>query len=525
MMMAPMLVTPFISALSDPAVAQASRNVPLYSPYAPLPPAPKKPSGKCPGVFGTVTYDPHKPALPKQGRFREIDKAICQVKPNGLVVIERDRDRISIPAFYVNKKGLTFRAADAWDGGTIVVEQGEGECVIIDPTLADRFEDVTTTLEGFTFFADDQGTKTPCIDVKGGTLILKNARVDMSTSAGVAIKVRPTGKLLFSATPPREGFDSEYGVFPEIPVAQADARKGTGVSADNARSIIIRNVTFKGLEKGVDSRAESNEILSARFENNHVGVAVKDKAVVRRYAPKLIVAASEFYGNETGVLVEAEPYRAAGQVDALWPYEGAIKFLVTSGERNTFGGNGHGIRYDGTFPQERLSVVGVDFFNQNSADITLPLPDRGDIEIVNSRFLSGAPAIRVTGNLDGQLTLAGDTEFSNTLDVPSGYGRIDAKLLRTNQITPLFRFDPNWVGWLSLDIEEAAPPEIIQFTGGNWCTAPISSKRDQGDFASRLTGFDVTLGGASYWRFFAGRDGELSRGEMRNAQKLMCRER
>ncbi|MGF1545364.1 MAG: hypothetical protein ACFB00_12870 [Parvularculaceae bacterium] len=182
--------------------------------------------------------------------------------------------------------------------GPVFITPPEGqECVVVDIPRKYDYRKVTTRFENFIFAATTDGEDEACIHVKRGKLTLLDSRINVTNARGTGVLVDATSWFTMIGRN-----EDDHGVFTLVP-AVSD-RNVVGVRAvGGSASVEMRNVRVAGLEVGVTSNSLRNTFDGTEFQDNRVGIEIKDHAVALEFAPALDVRGGLFERNADAIIV------------------------------------------------------------------------------------------------------------------------------------------------------------------------------------------------------------------------------
>lgn len=490
----------------------------------------KKPApvSGCGGSYAVATVNPYSPA--SGGNYHTIGKALCAVKPNGKVVVYRDRKQAYQEAIDVRKPGVTIMAADADLGGLIELRPPVGACAVIrpwTPNPKNPQSKAVTTIRGFVFVAP-AGSDFPCIDVENGLLELSYSRVDMTDSEATAIHVGYTGELDFVGSS-----YVEHGIFRNR-LSVDPTRRGYGVVAERGPSLSLTNLRLEGLLAAVVSRSEENTLKGVRFVNNSVGVHIADDTFAALYSPNLKIEASRFENNDDGVLLGVGPLgtaEAAG--DMKLPFRGAVSIAAEDDSAEVvFVNNRRGLGFVGAYPEQEFRLGRATFSGNAEHALALSLPAGTRATIADTMFAGNGAAIALDGDLDGALALEGSTMIIGStrpaVAIENGSGSLKAHIASLTGTAPGLRFGAGFFkgsgSGLDINIASKATPEMLAIgPSAPFCTLDISDKKQRAIFAQRFDNLKIVIDGAPLSQHFAKKPGQLKESELKAAQKKLCR--
>lgn len=535
--------TPSVLKLSTTAHAQINPR--------PIPPrgdGPRKkgprfevPCGRC---LSEAIYDPHLPVTDRNRNHKSLQRAIDNTRPGGRVIVYRDRNRAWLDPFSVRTPNITIRAADADAGGTVAVRQDTQNCLTVAPRGGRRFSDVTTTIEGFTFLAND-GALGACVDVRKGTLKLINTRIDLGDSNIVGVEVGATAALDFTGS----NYD-EHGIFAGVMESSlpGNPRNGTGIVAAASKAIRLTGVRLQGLAVALNSRAEVNALTGARFFNNGVGVMIEDAAIVSAYAPGLAVNGGAFIENGDAIRLTAggfgaverpsgirptigaglkAPTPSANKARFSRPFRGRILVTADATDQVLFERNLRGISFDDAYPSNGFRVERAQFVGHQVHGLQLNLPRRAKAELLSVDFYDNARSIVFSNAFDGELTIAdGSSLFGTPLNrgivVEEGRGRLNIAFDSVLGVRPVFLLGAFFDGLLTLDVKLGADRHLIYFDGdADLCQASLRKKNERLAFFDELNALPVFVNDRQLALLFDGLDGSSSR-RLRAVQDVLC---
>ena len=542
-------LTPFgrvLAFVSPSASAQSNPRPILPRKDGPRPAGPgyEVPCGPCHSVS---VYDPHMVPTNKDNNHKTLQQAINHTKPGGTVIVHRDRNRPWLEPFIVRTPNITIKAADAEFGGTVVIRQDNMSCVSVEPAGGRRFSAVTTTIEGFTFIANDGALK-PCVVVRKGTLKLVNSRIDLGESNTTGIDVAATAALEFSGT----NYD-EHGIVAGVmeSAQPGNPRNGVGVRADGSKSIMLTGIRLQGLATGLQTRAEVNAMTGVRFFNNGVGISIEDAAVVSAYAPGLLINGGAFIDNGDGILLSAGGFgarqRASSSIKPVAgaglkpptpsatrsqfsrPFRGRVLVTAEATDKVVFERNLRGISFSGAYPSTGFRVERTQFLGQRAHALKLNLPLRTRAELSGVDFYENVTPIVFDGVFDGELMIGeGSTLFGlpihQGISLEEGRGRITAIFDNVLGLRPVFRIGEYFDGLLNLTVKPGVNRFMVYFSEEtSLCRASLRSKDDRLAFQDELASLSVFMNAQPIHSLF-GEGGKLpqTKGQMRLAQDILC---
>jgi len=481
----------------------------------PIPPrgdGPRKPGPRyevtCGRCLAEAIYDPHLPVTDRNKNHKSLQRAIDNTRPGGKVTVYRDRNRAWLDPFSVRTPNITISAADSEAGGTIVVRQETQTCLTVAPRGGRRFTDVTTTIEGFTFLAND-GALGPCIDVRKGTLKLIKTRIDLGESNGVGIEVGPTAALEFSG----KNYD-EHGIFAGVmeSTLRGNPRNGTGIIANASKAVRLTGIRLQGLAVALDSRAEVNALTGARFFNNGVGVTIEDAAIASAYAPGLVINGGAFTENGDAIRLTAggfgpvqrpsgikptigaglkAPTPSANRARFSRPFRGRVLIKGEAKDKVRFERNLRGISFDDAYPTTGFRVERAEFSGHQGHALQLNLPRGTEAILSGVDFNQNAVPIVFANAFDGDLVIAdGSFLFGSALlrgiAVEEGRGSLNIEFDRVVGARPVFVLGEFFDGTLALNVSFGGDRHLVYFTEDtDVCRASLRKKND------RLAFFDL----------------------------------
>jgi hypothetical protein len=229
-------------------------------------------------------------------------------------------------------------------------------------------------------------------------------------------------------------------------------------------------------------------------------------------------------------LLGVGPLGAETGGDFRLPFRGAVR--IGGGEPGaavSFADNLRGLGFVGAYPEGGLKISRATFVRHAQHALALALPGGARAEVAESSFIANGAAIALDGPLDGALTLAGTALTGNgLLRIDSGEGSFTAQLSALAGAAPALRFGAAFLDSdrriLDLDIAGRAKPDLLAVSpDSRLCRLDLSDKKQRAQFAGALDALKVRIAGRQLARLFAKSDGPLSGGELKAAQKALCR--
>lgn len=536
-----------------PAHAQVSQSP---NPAADIPagngPRETRPKYEVPcGPCYAVSYvDPHlapnRPRRKSDGRnnHKTIEAAIANTRPDGLVIVYRDRESPFTKPFTVSMPGITIRGATeeegGTDGGTIVVRQEADTCLTIAPKGTRRFSNLTTTIIGFTFLTNNTASK-PCIMVDKGTLVLKDSRVDIGRSDNTAINVGAIGELEFTGS----NYD-EHGIFAGQLSADgpSDEPVGRGIVAEKAKSINLSAVRLQGLSEAIMTGAEQNRFTNVDFAFNGTAIKAEDTAIVSAYAPNITVTGGLFRLNRDGIILTANEFAgstlssglSSAQTGINLPYKGKITLDKSATDPVSFFGNERAITFLQSFPRASFKIANANFTGNRQHAIQLILPYQARADFSDIVFNQNGMALSFKEPLNGDLyidkgtTLYGEPVSPATPD-PShgvwvtggGRGRIFANFEAVFGVYPAIHLSKDYLGRVDMTVRAGSPKAAIAMDeDADLCRYDLRKKKERASFALALEESLISVNGQSLGSVFMQSDTPASRNELQEVEDYIC---
>lgn len=483
---------------ASPAIAQGQRD-PILPGEPNLPgPNPGPGPNNCRGWASAVTVDP---ARPRSGtNFHSIASALCAVKSAadapGSITVSAHGGRPYREELRVSKPNLTI-AAEL--GETVVVAPPRAHCLTL--TAAS-----TTMMRGFAF-RPPPGPGA-CIDVRAGTLLLGNSRIDLPDANATAIRINAAAGLHFTG----DSYD-RHGVFRRV--APGLPQGTVGIRAETASTLKLNNVRIENLAVGVESRATVNDFTRVRFTGNLTAAALFDEGET---PPALTVSGGEFLGSSSAIRLIA----GAPGADRANPFRGKIT-IGAGADRVLFYRNVKAFETDASAFSQALEIANSDFTENFVHALRFPLPSGASASIKTSTFHGNGLALAITGPLDGTLHVGADIAGGSQnrgIEVGYGSGSFDAALRSVSG--PAIAFGGGFLdnGTHNVVIQEAAGPDLLAVSpASSLCEAGAAG--DWKAFREALAALKITVGEQQYIKLVSG-SARPSKKRLREAYYIVC---
>lgn len=456
----------------------------------------------CGGVASEVTVDPSRPRAGTN--YHSISGALCAVKSAadapGTIIISAHGGRPYREHITVSKSSLTIKAAL---GETVTVAPPRARCVTLDSAGA-------TTLRGLAFRPSPGAGA--CIDVRAGTLLLGNSRVDLPDASATAIHIAAAATLEFTG----DSYD-RHGVFRRV--APGLPQGAVGIRADAASTLRVNNVRIENLSAGVESRATVNEFTRVRFTGNLTSIALFDEGET---PPALTIASGEFLGGGTAIRLIA----GAPGADRANPYRGKVTIGASDGglgERVLFYRNAMAFETDASAFALPLEITNADFTENFVHALRFPLPEGASAAIKASTFSSNGLALAIAGPLDGSLAFDGRVDGgpeNRGIEIGHGAGALSATLASVSG--PAIAFGGAFLenGTHNVVIETAAEADFLAISPeSSLCEAGAGN--DWKAFRQSLAGLKISVAGEPYIKAVSG-SARPSKKKLREAYYIVC---